>query len=124
MTPPRRRLAIAAATLTLAVLSTACGAVGQAVDCNTAASEASKIASEWSSAMSSDPTNTEALGKASKTAADKTKDLAAKYDGDVAAALNDMAAGFQTMEKGDLNSVTEFSSKMQGFTTKITAACS
>lgn len=124
MTPPRRRLAIAAATLTLAVLSTACGAVGQAVDCNTAASEASKIASEWSSAMSSDPTNTEALGKASKTAADKTKELAAKYDGDVAAALNDMAAGFQTMEKGDLNSVTEFSSKMQGFTTKITAACS
>ncbi|WP_433433200.1 hypothetical protein [Nonomuraea sp. CA-141351] len=124
MTPPRRRLAVAAATLTLAVLSTACGAIGQAVDCNTAASEASKIATEWSSAMATSATDKEALGKASKTAADKTKELASKYDGDVAAALNDMAAGFETMEKGDLSSVAEFSGKMNGFTSKITAACS
>ncbi|GAA3229482.1 hypothetical protein [Nonomuraea helvata] len=124
MTPPRRRLAVAAATLTLAVLTTACGAIGQAVDCNTAASEASKIATEWSSAMASAATDKDALGKASKTAADKTKELAGKYDGDVAAALNDLAAGFETMEKGDLSSAAEFTSKIGGFQSKITSACS
>ncbi|MGP3910987.1 hypothetical protein [Nonomuraea sp. 10N515B] len=125
MTPPRRRLAVAAATLTLAVLTmTGCGALGQAVDCNTAANEATKIMTDWSSEVSKNATDTKAVGDASKTAADKTKELAGKYDGDVAAALNDLAAGFETMEKGDLNGVTEFTGKMNGFAQKITAACS
>ncbi|MGW0805628.1 hypothetical protein [Nonomuraea sp. NPDC002799] len=124
MTPPRRRLAIAAATLTLAVVTTACGAIGQAVDCNTAATEASKIATEWSSTVTKDIGDTTVVQTASKSAADKTKELAGKYDGEVAAALNDLAAGFASMESGDLNSVTEFSGKVNGFTSKITAACS
>ncbi|MEO3801268.1 hypothetical protein [Nonomuraea sp. B1E8] len=124
MTPPRRRLAVAAATLTLAVLTTACGALGNAVDCNTAAGEASKIASEWSTAVTKNATDTDAIGTASQTAADKTKELAGKYDGEVAAALNDLAAGFDSMKGGDLSSVSEFSGKVNGFTSKITAACS
>ncbi|MFI7635574.1 hypothetical protein [Nonomuraea sp. NPDC049400] len=124
MTPPRRRLAVAAATLTLAVLTTACGALGQAVDCNTAASEASKIASEWSTAVTSNATDTKAIGKASEEAAGKTKELAGKYDGEVAAALNELAAGFETLEKGDLSSVSEFTGKIGTFQSKITAACS
>ncbi|MEV4170019.1 hypothetical protein [Nonomuraea sp. NPDC049709] len=124
MTPPRRRLAVAAATLTLAVLTTACGAIGQAVDCNTAATEASKIATDWSTAVTKDVGDTKAVQTASKTAADKTKELAGKYDGEVAAALNDLADGFASMEGGDLSSVTEFSGKVNGFTSKITAACS
>ncbi|MFI7610109.1 hypothetical protein ACIBP6_02590 [Nonomuraea terrae] len=124
MTPPRRRLAVTAATLTLAVLGvTSCGAVGQAVDCNTAAGEASKIATEWSNAITSNPTDQDALGEASKTAAGQAKELAGKYDGEVAAALNDLADGFQTMEGGDLSSATEFTGKLNGFTSKITAAC-
>jgi hypothetical protein len=124
MTPPRRRLAIAAATFTVAVFTTACGALGQAVDCNTAATEASKIASEWSTAVTQNATDTDAVGKASKTAADKTKELAGKYDGEVAAALNDLASGFESIEGGDLSSITEFSGKVNDFTSKITAACS
>ncbi|MBF8185923.1 hypothetical protein ITP53_09225 [Nonomuraea sp. K274] len=124
MTPPRRRLAVAAATLTLAVLTTACGALGQAVDCNTAAAEASKIATEWSTAVTKDVSNQDAIQTASKTAADETKELAGKYDGEVGAALNDLATGFESMEGGDLNSVTEFSGKANGFVSKITSACS
>ncbi|MFI6739951.1 hypothetical protein ACIBI9_44110 [Nonomuraea sp. NPDC050451] len=123
MTPPRRRLAVAAATLTLAVLTTACGALGQAVDCNTAAQEATKIMNEWTTAITKDATDTKAIGTASKDAAAKTKELAGKYDGDVAAALNDLAAGFETLEKGDLAEVSSFTGKMQGFSTKITSAC-
>ncbi|GAA3667093.1 hypothetical protein GCM10022224_033990 [Nonomuraea antimicrobica] len=119
MKPPRRRLAVVAATLTLAGLTTACGAIGQAVDCNTAAGEATKIVTEWSSAIG----NPDAIGTASETAATKTKELAGKYDGDVAAALNDLADGFAAMKGGDLAAVTEFSSKANGFTSKITAAC-
>ncbi|NUT09063.1 MAG: hypothetical protein HOQ38_01205 [Nonomuraea sp.] len=123
MTPPRR-LALAVATISLAALTTACGAVGQAVDCNSAANEVTKIATEWSTAISKDATNTKALGEASKTAATKTKDLAGKYDGDVAAALNDLAAGFESLDGGDISKVSEFSGKMSGFQTKITSACS
>lgn len=123
MTPPRR-LALAVATISLAALTTACGAVGQAVDCNSAANEVTKIATEWSSAITKDATNAKALGEASKTAATKTKDLAGKYDGEVAAALNDLAAGFESLESGDISKATEFSGKMSGFQTKITSACS
>jgi hypothetical protein len=123
MTPPRR-LALAVATISLAALTTACGAVGQAVDCNSAANEVTKIATEWSSAITKDATNTKALGDASKAAATKTKDLAGKYDGEVAAALNDLAAGFESLQSGDITKATEFSGKMSGFQTKITSACS
>ncbi len=124
MTPPRRRLAVVAATLTLAVLtSTGCGALGQAVDCNTAAQEATKIMNEWTTTITKDATDTKAIGTASKDAAGKTKELAGKYDGEVAAALNDLAAGFETLEKGDLSEVTSFTGKMQGFSTKISSAC-
>jgi hypothetical protein len=123
MTPPRRRLAVAAATLTLAVLTTACGALGQAVDCNSAANEATKIMTDWSSEVTKNAADTKAIGTASKTAAGKTKELAGKYDGEVAAALNDLASGFETMEKGDLAGVSEFTGKMNGFSTKITSAC-
>ncbi|MEU1725394.1 hypothetical protein ACNF49_13705 [Actinomadura sp. ATCC 39365] len=123
MTPPRR-LALAVATISLAALSTACGAVGQAVDCNTAVNELSKITTEWSGAITKNATDTAALGDASKAAAAKTKELAGKYDGDVAAALNDFAAGFESLESGDISKATEFSGKMSGFTSKITAACS
>ncbi|GGS76638.1 hypothetical protein ACFFV7_07675 [Nonomuraea spiralis] len=122
MTPPRR-LALAVATISLAALSTACGAVGQAVDCNSAANEVTKIATDWSSAITKNATDTAALGEASKTAASKTKELAGKYDGDVAAALNDLASGFESLESGDISKATEFSGKMSGFQSKITAAC-
>ncbi|HEX4814238.1 MAG TPA: hypothetical protein VFV66_15955 [Nonomuraea sp.] len=124
MTPPRRRLAVAAATFTLAVFTTACGALGQAVDCNTAASEASKIATEWSTTVTQSATDGSAVEAASKTAAQKTKDLAGKYDGEVAAALNDLASGFESIKGDNLANITEFSGKVNDFTTKITSACS
>lgn len=122
MTPPRR-FALAVATISLAALSTACG-VGQAIDCNSAATEVNKIATDWSGAITKNATDTKAVGTASKTAATKTKELAGKYDGDVAAALNDLASGFESLEGGDLTKVSEFTGKMSGFQSKITAACS
>ncbi|MEV4565536.1 hypothetical protein AB0K12_17380 [Nonomuraea sp. NPDC049419] len=123
MTPPRR-LAAVAATLTLAALTTACGAFGQAVDCNSAAQEATTIVTEWSSAISASATDKDAIGEASKTAATKTKELAGKYDGEVGAALNDLADGFASIEGGDLSKASEFTGKVSGFQSKIVSACS
>jgi len=123
MTPPRRRLAIAFATLTLAAVTTACGAVGTAVDCTTAANEASKITTDWSNTVSKDAGDTAAIETASTDASSKTKALAAKYDGEISSALNDLAAGFDSM-KGDMSNSAEFMSKISGFQNKITSACS
>ena len=123
MTPPRRRIAIAFATLTLAAMTAACGAIGTAVDCNAAAQEANKITTDWSSAVTKSATDPAAIEKASQDAATKTKDLASKHDGEIAAALNDLAAGFDSM-KGDMSNVSTFTTKIQGFQTTITSACS
>lgn len=124
-TPRRRRLAFSVATLTLAALAvTACGAVGQAVDCGTAANKATEIATEWSSAVTKDVTDTAALQEASKTAATKMKDLASGYDGELASALNDLADGFASMEDGDQSGITAFAGKVNGYTTKVQSACS
>lgn len=123
MTPPRRRIAIAFATLTLAAMTSACGAIGTAVDCNAAAQEVTTITTDWSSAVTKSATDPAALEKASQEAATKTKDLASKHDGEIAAALNDLAAGFESV-KGDMAGVSTLSTKVQGFQTKIMSACS
>ncbi|MFG2075640.1 hypothetical protein SAMN05421874_102296 [Nonomuraea maritima] len=124
-TPRRRRLAVSAATLTFAALAvTSCGAVGQAMDCGTAATEASEIATEWSTAVTKNVTDTAALQEASKSAATKMKDLAGKYDGDLASALNDLADGFAGMENGDQSGVAALAGKMNDYTTKVQSACS
>ncbi|PZG01724.1 hypothetical protein C1J01_47870 [Nonomuraea aridisoli] len=79
---------------------------------------------EWNGSLAASATDPDALGKASKTAAQKTKDLAGKYDGEVAAALNDLAAGFSTMEGGDMTKAAELTTKVSGFQTKLKSACS
>ncbi|MFE3452859.1 hypothetical protein ACFXJ8_28425 [Nonomuraea sp. NPDC059194] len=120
----KRAITVSAATLTLAGL-TACGAVGTAVDCNAVANEATKIMTEWSGSLSTAMTDDAAMEKASSTAAEKSKALAAKYDGELAAALNDLAAGFESIKDlKDASKLTEFTGKMQGFSTKIQSACS
>ena len=122
MTPPRR-IATVAATLTLAAMTTACGVFGQAVDCTTAANEAVKITTEWSNAIGAGA-DKDAVASASKTAAEKTRELAGKYEGEVNAALTDLADGFASIENGDLAGATDLMSKVNGFQTKITSACS
>ncbi|SDM69029.1 hypothetical protein [Nonomuraea jiangxiensis] len=119
MTPPRRRLAVAAATLTLAVLTTSCGAVGQAVDCATLSQEITKITSELSAAAA-DPT---AIEKASQDASGKLKTLAGKYDGELASAVNDLATIFGSVNYDDPTATTNAMSKIPEMQAKIVSAC-
>ncbi|MEU7739878.1 hypothetical protein [Nonomuraea sp. NPDC049158] len=126
MTPPRRRIAIAIATLSLAGLTTACGAIGNAVDCNQMGSEVTKIMTDFNGSMASAATDPKAFETAGDDAAAKVKTLAGKYDGELAAALNDLASGLDGIKvdpkdpTGSLDSVQ----KLQSFVTKIQSACS
>lgn len=118
-----RRIAISLAALSLAGLLSACG-VGQAVDCNAAATDAAKIMNEWTGSITKNAADPKAMETASAEAATKSKELAGKYDGELAAALNDMASGFENVKMDDVASMTEFTTKLQGFSTKIQSACS
>jgi hypothetical protein len=126
MTPPRRRLAHLAATFAFAgVTLTGCGALGQAVDCNTVAKEVTTIMTDFNTAAMAAATDPKSLETAGDEAAAKVKTLAADYDGDLGSALNDLAAGLEGIKidgsdpSGSMESVT----KLQGFVTKILQAC-
>ncbi|MEV0346912.1 hypothetical protein AB0H88_14180 [Nonomuraea sp. NPDC050680] len=125
MTPPRRRIAIAIATLSLAGLTTACGAIGNAVDCNQVGTDVSKITQEYSASLSTAATDAKAFEKASQETAGKLKTLASKYDGDLAGALNDMASVFESMKIDTKNpaAATEGLSKIPAIEAKIKSAC-
>ncbi|MER7502760.1 hypothetical protein AB0L05_06430 [Nonomuraea pusilla] len=125
MTPPRRRLAIAFAALTLAGLTTACGAVGNAVDCNKVGQEVTAIMTDFNKSLANVATDPKALETAGSEAAEKVKKLAGDYDGELASALNDLASGLEGMKIDAKNPTATMDSvqKMQGFTTKITSAC-
>ncbi|WP_219468413.1 hypothetical protein [Nonomuraea rhizosphaerae] len=123
MTSPRRRIAIAIATLTLAGLTTACGAIGNAVDCNQVGNEVTKITQEFTTSMSSAAADPKAIDKASQETAGKLKTLAAKYDGDLAGALNDLAGIFESINTKDMSGATESLSKITDVQTKIQKAC-
>lgn len=125
MTPPRR-IAIAIATLTLAGLTTACGAIGTAVDCNKVASEVTTILNGVTTAMASAATDPTAIEKASTEAAGKVKTLAADYDGELRSALDDMAAGLEGLKSDASNptALMEAATNLQSSATKIQSACS
>ncbi|UBU11670.1 hypothetical protein [Nonomuraea gerenzanensis] len=123
MTPPRRRLAVAAATLTIAAFTTACGAIGQAVDCTQVSQEITKITTEYSSSLSSAATDPAAIDKASQETADKLKSLASKYDGDLASAVNDMAALFEGIKSDNIAAASDTMSKIPDIQAKIVSAC-
>ncbi|MFD1536729.1 hypothetical protein [Nonomuraea guangzhouensis] len=126
MTPPRRRIAIAVAALSLAGLTTACGAIGNAVDCNQVGTEVTKIMTEFNGGLSSAATDPKSFEKAGDEAAAKVKTLAGKYDGDLASALNDLSSGLDgiKIDAKDPTSSMESVQKLQGFVTKIQSACS
>ncbi|MEU8245941.1 hypothetical protein [Nonomuraea sp. NPDC048916] len=124
MTPPRRRIAMAIATLTLAGLTTACGAIGTAVDCNAVAQEITKISNEFSASLGNAATDPDALKNAATVASDKAKALAAKYDGELGASLNEFAGVFDSFKSNDVNEMTAATTKLSSFQTKITSACS
>ncbi|MCA2223261.1 hypothetical protein [Nonomuraea aurantiaca] len=125
MTPPRRRIAIAIATLSLAGLTTACGAIGNAVDCNQVGTDVTKITQEFTTSMSGAATDPKAIEKASQETAGKLKTLASKYDGDLAGALNDLASVFESIKIDMKNpaSATEGLSKIPTIEAKIKSAC-
>lgn len=121
-----RRIAVTLAALSLAGLLSACGAVGQAVDCNAVSNEVTKISTEFSTAAAGGAADPEVFNKAGEDAAKKAKALASKYDGELGAALNDFATAFEGMKLDPANpaGLMESVNKLQGFSTKITAACS
>ncbi|MEU0571301.1 hypothetical protein ABZ297_38715 [Nonomuraea sp. NPDC005983] len=125
MTPPRRRLAIAVATLTLAGLTTACGAIGNAVDCNKVGQEVTTIMTDFNGSMSKVATDPKALETAGDEAAAKVKELAKGYDGELASALDDLATGLDgiKIDAKDPSATLDSVQKMQGFITKIESAC-
>ncbi|MFI6598224.1 hypothetical protein ACIBHX_18360 [Nonomuraea sp. NPDC050536] len=125
MTSPRRRLAIAVATLTIATLSTtACGAIGNKVDCAQVSGEVQKISQEFSGSITKAATDPKALETASQDASGKLKSLASKYDGDLAGALNDLGDVFGSIKVGaDPATLSSLSGKIQSATTKIQSAC-
>jgi hypothetical protein len=123
MTPLRRRIALAAATLTLAGLTTACGAIGNAVDCNQVAQEVNKITAEFTSSMTTSATDAKAIEAASHKTAGELKDLAGKYDGDLAGALTDMAAIFDGIKAADPTSTADTMAKLPAATAKFQSAC-
>jgi hypothetical protein len=125
MTPPRR-IAIAIATLTLAGLTTACGALGTAVDCNKVASEVTAIMNDFNTSAAGAATDPKSLETAGTEAAGKVKTLAADYDGELGSALNDLASGLEgiKIDAQDPTASMESVTKLQGFITKIQSACS
>jgi hypothetical protein len=125
MTPPRRRLAIAIATLSLAGLTTACGAIGNAVDCNQVGTDVTKITQEFTTSMSAAAADPKAIEKASQETAGKLKTLAGKYDGDLASALTDLAGVFEGIKIDTKNptSGTDGLSKIPDIQAKIQKAC-
>ncbi|MEV0149020.1 MULTISPECIES: hypothetical protein [unclassified Nonomuraea] len=123
MNTPRRRIAVVIATLTLAGLTTACGAIGNAVDCNQVGQEITKITTELQGSLASAGTDPKAFEKASQEAAGKLKTLAGNYDGDLAGAINDMAAVFDGIKMDNPSGVTASMSKISSAQTKIQSAC-
>ncbi|MDR8414954.1 hypothetical protein MTP10_40275 [Nonomuraea sp. 3-1Str] len=126
MNTPRRRIALMVATLSLAGLTTACGAIGNAVDCNQVGNDVTKIMNDFSGSMTKVATDPKALETAGDEAASKVKTLAGNYDGELAAALNDLASGLDGLKIDSENPTATMESvqKMQGFVTKIQSACS
>ncbi|MFI6788106.1 hypothetical protein ACIBG4_12335 [Nonomuraea sp. NPDC050383] len=114
------------ATLSLAGLTTACGAIGNAVDCNQVGNDVTKIMNDFSGSMTKVATDPKALETAGDEAASKVKTLAGNYDGELAAALNDLASGLDGLKIDSENPTATMESvqKMQGFVTKIQSACS
>ncbi|WP_336206271.1 hypothetical protein [Nonomuraea sp. LPB2021202275-12-8] len=125
MTTTRRRLAIASATLSFALLTTACGAIGTAVDCNTVSQEVTTIMTDFNKSMATAAADPKALETAGAEASAKVKTLAADYDGELGSALNDLASGLEGMKIDAQNPTATMDSvqKLQGFVTKIQAAC-
>ncbi|GAA3158849.1 hypothetical protein [Nonomuraea roseoviolacea] len=123
MNTPSRRIAVVIATLTLAGLTTACGAIGNAVDCNQVSQEITKISTEFQSSVTSAATDPKAFEKASQETAGKLKTLAGKYDGDLAGAINDLASVFDGMKLDNPSAMTDSMSKISSMSTKIQSAC-
>ncbi|WP_084965432.1 hypothetical protein [Thermoactinospora rubra] len=124
------KIGLAAAALVLAGLTTGCGAFGQAVDCNAVSKEVTEIMSAYSTSLTasmSDPQKAaEAMEKSGKEAADKLRALAAKHDGELAAAVNDLAGAMDGMKVDAANpsGMNDAMAKVQSFQTKIISACS
>ncbi|GGO65749.1 hypothetical protein GCM10012289_18170 [Nonomuraea cavernae] len=124
MTPPRRRIALTIATFALAGLTTACGAIGNAVDCNAVAQEITTISNEFSTSLGSAATDPDALKNAATVASDKANALAGKYDGELGSSLKEFAGIFDSFKSNDVSEMTAATSKLSSFQTKITSACS
>ncbi|NUR89575.1 MAG: hypothetical protein HOY71_36300 [Nonomuraea sp.] len=124
MKTPRRRTAIAVATLAIAAISTTACGIGNKVDCAQVSGEAQKIGQEFMSSMGSAATDPKAIEKAGQDASDKLKTLASKYDGELASALNDFADIYASLKVDDAAALQGVSAKVTAASTKLQNACS
>ncbi|MEV0589170.1 hypothetical protein [Nonomuraea sp. NPDC050310] len=126
----RTKIGFGFATLALIGATAACGAVGQAVDCNAVGNEVTQIMTTYSNSLTGAMSKPEEIAatmeKSGQEAAGKLKALAAKHDGDLAAAVNDLAGAMESMKVDAANptAMTDGMTKMQSFQTKIVSACS
>ncbi|SDQ32165.1 hypothetical protein [Thermostaphylospora chromogena] len=119
----RRLLAVAAASVAFMGLTTACSAVDTAATC----SEATKILQDYTSQVTSNIGDLDAVNKANKEMSDKFKALASQADGELATVLNDVATSFDTSldaDSADPNAALEFGKNAQEALTKLGKACS
>ncbi|GAA4077726.1 hypothetical protein [Nonomuraea soli] len=120
----KTKIGVGLAGLVLIGLTTSCGAVGQAVDCNAAVTEANKIVTTWSGSVASIATDPAAFEKSTKEAASQLKTLAGKYDGDLAGGINDLAAIVESVDASNPAGMADIATKSQSAQTKLAAACS
>lgn len=119
----RRALAVAAASAVLAGLTTACSTVDTVATCN----EATKILQDYTSQVTSNIGDLEAVNKSNKELSDRFKALASQSDGELAATLNEVASSFDTsfdVNSTDPSAALEFGKNAQEALTKLGKACS
>lgn len=121
-----RGIAVTIAALALAGLTSACGS-SSAAACADANAEVAKLASDYSANATKNMTDLKAFEAANKKMAEDIKAVAAKHDGDLASAINDLAAIYDGIDASDpaksAAALTNMGTKVQEIQAKMAKAC-
>ncbi|MEU7001224.1 hypothetical protein [Nonomuraea sp. NPDC046570] len=123
-----RGIAVTIAALALAGLTSACGS-SSAAACADVNAEVTKLVSEYSANATKNMTDLKAFEEANKKMAEGLKGIAAKHDGDLASAINDLAAVYDGLKIDAADpaksaaALTDIGTKSQEITAKMAKAC-
>ncbi|GAB2444934.1 hypothetical protein [Streptosporangium sandarakinum] len=121
-----RRVAATVAGAVLLSLSAACGGSGDAAMC----ADAQKVMTGFQTDFAGAGLDTEKMNAVNEKYAANFKAMAAKADGDLASALNDLSAAFGALKldtgdsKASVTAVQSFTTKISEAGVKLTTACS